>query len=106
MDELSAFDRLHLERQRTLFMFYGFRWADGRQGGGYFKHAHSLSAALADLSANEGVADEGGYFVKDAFVEDGELDPETREVGPATLHVELISLNEIQRMAVDDESHD
>lgn len=86
-DEIDAFTQLALERRRTLFMFYGYRNANGEQGGAYFKQAYSLSQALADLEANAGVADEGGYLVRDAFVEeDGE---------GATLHVELISLAQI-----------
>lgn len=87
MAGLDAFHQLALERERTLFMFYGYRWARGDRGGGYFKHAHSLSEALADLDANEGVADEGGYFVKDAFIE-------STEDGPV-VHVELISAQRI-----------
>jgi hypothetical protein len=88
MNEIDAFDRLQLERERTVFTFYGYRMADGRQGRGYFKLAHSLAEALTDLHANTGVADEGGYLIKDAFLEmDAGLTP--------VLHVELISLREI-----------
>ena len=88
MPELDAFDQLQLEHERTRFTFYGYRMRDGRQGGPYFKLAHSLAEALADLEANEGVADEGGYLVRDAFLEMGELEP--------VLHVELISVREIE----------
>jgi hypothetical protein len=66
--ELDAFSRLQLEHERTQFVFYGHRMRDGRQGGPYFKLAESLSEALADLWANPAVADEGLYFVNDAFV--------------------------------------
>jgi hypothetical protein len=90
MGEIDAFDRLQLEHERTLFMFYGFRNTDGSQGRGYFKLAHSLSEALADLQANPAVADEGGYFVRDAFLEISDDDD-----GDPTIHVELISVQEI-----------
>jgi hypothetical protein len=86
MSEINAFDRLRLEHERTLFMFYGYRRVDGSPGHGYFKLAHSLAEALADLQASEGVADEGGYLVRDAFLEMAD--------GDAVLHVELISLAE------------
>ena len=87
--DVDAFAQLVIEHERTLFMFYGFRMASGEQGGGYFKLANSLSEALADLEANEGVADEGGYLVSDAFLENGEDGP--------VLHVELVSLAQIMR---------
>jgi hypothetical protein len=47
--------------------------------------AHSLSEALADLDANEGIED-GPHLVRDAFLETsaGEEDP--------VLHVEVVSL--------------
>jgi hypothetical protein len=83
MAGIDAFDQLVLEHERTLFMFYGYREADGRQGRGYFKLAQSLSEALTDLEANAGVADEGGYLVKDAFLEAGE--------DGHVIHVELVS---------------
>lgn len=87
MTELDPLARLEIERERTLFMFYGFRWsANGEPGGVYFKLAHSLSEALADLEANPGVADEGGYLVSDAFLETGE---------EPVLHVELTSLAQL-----------
>jgi hypothetical protein len=86
MDPLS---RLELEHERTLFMFYGYGTVEGGQGSGYFKLAHSLSEALADLEGNPGVADEGGYFVKDLFVAALEDDDSP------TVHVELISLEQI-----------
>jgi len=86
-ETIDAFTQLALERKRTLFMFYGYRGADGKQGGGYFKLANSLSEALADLEANPGVADEGRYLVQDAFLEeDDEGD---------TIHVELVSVAQI-----------
>jgi len=87
MAGIDAFDQLVLEHERTLFMFYGYREADGRQGRGYFKLAQSLSEALTDLEANAGVADEGGYLVKDAFLEAGE--------DGHVIHVELVSVREI-----------
>ena len=99
MDELNAFDQLQLEHERTLFMFYGFHMKDGRLGSGYFKLANSLSEALADLCANGGVADEGGYFVSDAFLEIAEDDI-------PIVHVELISLQQVGTMiaeALDDD---
>jgi hypothetical protein len=95
MTGIDAFDQLALEHERTLFMFYGFRTADGRQGGPYFKLAHSLSEALADLHANAGVADEGGYLVRDAFLEAGEDEP--------VLHVELVSMLDLVEAASEEE---
>jgi hypothetical protein len=88
-DGIDPFSQLVLERRRTLFMFYGFRSVNGKREGAYFKHAHSLGEALADLEGNAGIADEGGYLVRDAFVEDVEDD------GGAILHVELISTMQI-----------
>lgn len=85
----DAFSELVLAHERTLFMFYGYRTANGAQGRGYFKLAYSLSEALADLEENAGVADEG-YLVRDAFLEVPDDDP-------PVIHVELISLAEIRR---------
>jgi hypothetical protein len=87
-DEIDAFHQLVFEHKRTLFMFYGHRMANGNPGGGYFKLANSLSEALADLEANPGVADDGGYLVRDAFIEASEGDE-------PVVHVELVSLAEI-----------
>jgi hypothetical protein len=83
--EIDPFTQLALEHKRTQFVFYGFRWKDGTMGTPYIKLANSLREALADLDSSPGIADEGGYFVRDAFVEasDGE-DP--------VVHVELLSL--------------
>ena len=40
----DAFTQLVVEKERTLFMFYGFRLAaTGEVSGGYFKQAHSLN---------------------------------------------------------------
>jgi hypothetical protein len=50
MAGLDAFDQLVLKSERTLFMFYGYRWASGEIGRGYFKLAHSLGAALVQRS--------------------------------------------------------
>ena len=94
MADVDAFTRLALERERTQFTFYGFRTMDGQEGGPYFKLAHSLSEALADLEANPGVADEGGYLVRDAFLEKTE--------GEVVIHVELISMEEIANGALDE----
>lgn len=72
-DGLSVFSRLRIERERTLFMMYGVRTKDGQTVSGYFKLAHSLSEALADLDYNENVAvPVEGYAVRDLFLEDGE----------------------------------
>jgi hypothetical protein len=87
-DEINPFNRLQLEHERTLFVFYGYRKADGSQGHGYFKLAHSLSKALDDLHANEDVADEGHYLVRDAFLE---MDDD----GSPVLHVELVSISQL-----------
>ena len=86
---LNGFHRLVLQSERSSFTFYGYRMAaDGRYGHGYFKLAHSLGEALADLvEENEGVADMGRYLVRDAFLE-------ASEDGPV-LHVELTSVREI-----------
>lgn len=84
---MDAFSQLVAERQRALFVFYGHRAISGEPGGPYFKQAHSLSEALADLEGNSGVADEGGYFVRDAFLE--------HDDGGLVLRVELISLRQI-----------
>ncbi len=56
---MDAFAELVLDRERTLFMFYGYRNRDGKQGRGYFKIAHSLSDARGDLEANEGCGRRG-----------------------------------------------
>lgn len=89
---MNAFSQLQLEKERTLFMFYGYRMAaTGGVGGGYFKLANSLNEALSDLSTNEGIADEGGYLVRDAFL--------VMEDGDPSVHVELISVNEIRELA-------
>jgi hypothetical protein len=69
-DGLDAFSRLELEHERTLFAFYGWTRQDGTKGGSYFRLANSLSETLADLHADQGVADEGGYFALDAFIAD------------------------------------
>jgi len=88
---VDAFTQLALEHERTLFMFYGFTNPDGTRGGAYFKLAHSLSEALADLEGNGGVAHPpGGYLVSDAFLEAGEEADE-----PPTVHVELVSVESI-----------
>ncbi|MGC2374246.1 MAG: hypothetical protein WA484_10265 [Solirubrobacteraceae bacterium] len=81
--EINAFDQLVLEKERTLFMFYGFRRSrDGSPGAGYFKLAYSLSEALADLVGNPGVANLGGYLVNDAFIEvDEDGEPPTVQPG-------------------------
>lgn len=88
-DELNPLDALQLESERTLFMFYGYRKAaTGERGQGYFKLAHSLAEAIADLMENEGVLDEGGFLVRDAIVtrdDDGEF----------VVNVELVSLTEL-----------
>jgi hypothetical protein len=49
MAGLDAFDQLVLKSERTLFMFYGYRWASGEIGRGYSRLAHSLGAALVGL---------------------------------------------------------
>jgi hypothetical protein len=81
---MDAFHQLIRERERTMFVFYGFLWTeDGEVGGNYLKQAYSLGEALADLEANKGVADVGGYWVKDAFIQ--------MENGDPIVHVELSS---------------
>ena len=95
--EVDPFTRLVMEKERTLFFFYGYRWANGEQGRGYFKLAYSLSQALADLENNDAVADEGGYFVQDAFVETEDAG------GDPVIHVELISLAGIFAGKVEEE---
>lgn len=91
---IDAFDQLELEHERTLFMFYGYRRVNGEWGSGYFKLANSLSEALSDLHANEGVDSKGGYLVSDAFVEMSEGDP--------VIHVELVSILDLVDRAEDD----
>jgi hypothetical protein len=86
-ETINAFTQLALERRRTGFTFYGFRMADGKPGGAYHKLAHSLSEAVADLEANAGIADEGGYLVRDAFLEEDD--------DGGDLHVELVSIAQI-----------
>ena len=91
-DDLDGFQELQLQSTRTLFMFYGYRMArDGELGSGYFKHAHSLNEALADLIANPGVLDEGGYLVRDAFLELGDDDD-------PCVHVDLLSARELREL--------
>jgi hypothetical protein len=83
---MDAFTRPELEAKRTLFLFYGYR--ESRTGeistSTYFKQAHSLGEALADLHGNAGVMDVGGYVVQDACVV-------VDEDGSATVHVHLIT---------------
>jgi hypothetical protein len=96
-DEISTFDRLALEQERTWFVFYGCRDAeDGEPGGPYFKAAHSLAEALADLHSEPRVAAEGGYLVKDAFLVLDEEGP-----GDHSIHVQLVSLREIAEFLED-----
>ncbi|HEX3510111.1 MAG TPA: hypothetical protein VHT27_03335 [Solirubrobacteraceae bacterium] len=90
-EDIDAFDRLELERERTLFMLYGARKATGGTFRGYFKLAHSLSQAMADLEANPAIAG-GPYLVKDAFVEAEEDDA-------PTVHVELVSVPDLLAQA-------
>lgn len=81
MHERNPLDALEFETERTLYVFYGYApSAQDGDGGPYFKSAHSLSHALADLRANPGVED-APYVVTDIFVE--------VEEGEPTLHVEL-----------------
>ena len=80
---MDAFDQLQIERERTFFTFYGWRRPDGEPGGPYFKLAHSLSEALADLEENSAIDPDEAYVVTDAFLELGEEGP--------TVHVELRS---------------
>jgi hypothetical protein len=77
---MDAFQNLQIERERELFVFYGFENVDESIPGAYFKQAHSLSEALADLRANDSVMDHD-YVVTDLFVENDD--------GEVTLHVEL-----------------
>jgi hypothetical protein len=94
---MDGFDQqLQLEKhERTLFVFYGYRWASthkfaGKFGSGYQKLANSLREAMADLQSNSGILDEGGYFVRDAILEVGDGDAES-----PVLHVELVSVREL-----------
>jgi len=95
----NAFEQLKIEKKRTLFMFYGYRMTDGSQGGGYVKLANSLSEALNDLCANDGVAAEDGYFITDAFVE-------ISEDGEPVIHVELGSPGVFLSALEDDDEDD
>jgi hypothetical protein len=92
-DGLDAFNQLLVERKPMIFMFYGVRYEkDPAKGAGYAKFAHSLSEALADLQNGAGVHQpDGGYVVRDAFIEEAEDDT-------ATMHVELISMYEFMRL--------
>ena len=82
---MDAFDRLELEHKRTMFCLYGALYTDGtRADGVYFKQAHSLREALADLAANPAMLDVD-YLVRDLFLEETEND--------ATVHVELVTVN-------------
>lgn len=88
----DPFIRLAIEHERTLFVFHGWREAeDGEIGSNYFKLAYSLRSALADLEANTAVEieDEGGYLVRDAFVERDD------ESGDPIVHVQLVSVRDI-----------
>jgi hypothetical protein len=99
MNELDAFSRLAAESQRTDFMFYGYRMAeDGRIGPPYFKLAHSLSEALADLKGNPGVASDV-YFIEDAFVT---LD----EDGMPTVHVQLVPGDDLAHRYAEEEQNE
>jgi hypothetical protein len=90
---MDAFHQLVVEHESTLFLFYGYKNTDRSPATTpYFKLANSLSEALADLVENAGTADDA-YFVSDAFLE---ADEEAGE--PPTVHVELISANQIIRM--------
>jgi hypothetical protein len=65
----DAFSQLVFEKERTQFVFYGFRSAvDSKISGNYYKQAYSLNEALEDLNANPGVL-EDAHLVLDAFVQ-------------------------------------
>ena len=86
-DGLGNFKELQLQSEQTMFIFHGYRMAkDGERGHGYFKHAHSLGEALADIRSSPGVLDEGPYLVRDAFL--------AVEEGQPVIHVEIVSLRE------------
>jgi hypothetical protein len=91
--EMDAFTRLELETQRTVYLFYGFIEAGtGQRGKGYFKQAHSLGEAMADLVSNAGVdaaESQAGYVVRDAVV--------IVDENGAHVHVELITPGEMAR---------
>ena len=83
----DAFAQLINEKERTLFVFYGFRMAEtGEYAGSYFKQAYSLNSALEDLNANPGVLDDA-HLVLDAFLEVTEDDH--------ILHVQVRGTEEI-----------
>jgi hypothetical protein len=97
---MHPLDQLNLERERTRFMFYGYRTTSGEMGRGYSKLAHSLSVALAHLDSDPGVADEGGYVISDAFVEVGD------NPNDFAIHVELVSINEMLELLSEDTTID
>lgn len=80
---MDAFDQLVVEKERTMFCFYGWFGLDGKRGEApYFKQARSLSEALEDLHNNAGV-DNANYYVEDLFVE-------VVDNGGVAVHVELV----------------
>jgi hypothetical protein len=99
-DQLDAFTRLRLESRRTFYVLHGWRAADGSVGRDYFKQAHSLSEAIADLEANDCSAEDVTHEIVDVFVSDGD-DRDDLQV-----HVELspadVGTDEVRELFDDD----
>lgn len=90
----DAFQQLVMEKERTQFVFYGFRMAEtGEPAGNYFKLAYSLNEALEDLNANPGVL-EDSHLVLDAFLELSDGEP--------TLRVQVVGSEEVVAKIRDD----
>jgi hypothetical protein len=85
----DAFTQLVVEKERTQFVFYGYRMAEtGEVAGHYFKQAYSLNEALEDLNANEGVL-EDAHLVLDAFLE------VHHDQEDAVIHVQVVGAEEV-----------
>jgi hypothetical protein len=87
-DDPTAFEELAAQTEPTRFVLYGWRLEDGELGAPWHKVARSLSEVLDDLEGFEGRFDEGGYIIRDAFLE--------MDDGSPVIHVELVSSRELR----------